>query len=427
MLFNALSGALDDISGDLSGGDLLAAAQASPDLANYLITRGYLYNTEADEKERFESLYAGYLRFKREIRPLIFYLVLTYRCNLACDYCFQKSIKPLDGTITNERLAPIFDAICLIQRQFEATRTKPVVALFGGEPLMRRNLQIVTRIFELVASHGYVNGPIISNGVELDSFLPLFREFPPSGIQITIDGPREIHNRSRHFANCEGTFDRIVENVNRALEAGIKIGLRTNLDERNVGSLPALVSLAESQGWIANERVQLSLAPVHQRACGSWTDDPRRIAIFEQVLNAMREYPHLAHWTLDGWSATDHFARLLDGNRSFLPRFDHCEAAVGKSFHLDGYGYIYSCIEACGMPEYAAGRYQPRLEFTDLYERLRQRDVRQLPACERCAYALVCGGGCAFQTLLDHRPLNASTCGDTQAAIDSFIRYRFTK
>lgn len=427
VLYNTITSAIDVADRDILSESALIDLQKSKDteLLNYLTERGYLYPDQELESTHINKLYAGYQRYKKEIRPLIFYIVLTYNCNLSCSYCFQNASKKLNGTIDICQIPVIFNAIEQICKRFPESQTKPVIALFGGEPLLKQNENIIQAIFKEVASRGWVNGPIISNGVSLDTYLPLFKTYRPSGIQVTIDGPKEIHDARRCFANGKGTFDTIIKNINLAIDAGLKVGIRTNLDKTNIKFLSEIVALVENQGWLENKNVELSLSPVHDRACGSCNDIILHDSIFEHVIETMEILPQLSKWSLDGWSSLNHFRRLILGEKAFLPRFEHCEASVGKSFHMDGYGMFYSCIEACGMPEFAAGRYTPELEFFKLYDEMLSRNVLNMTGCSECGYTMVCGGGCGFQALLDGKDILSPSCANTDTTITRFIQHHY--
>jgi len=425
VIYNTLSGAIDVVDCDPFSGEIDLASEGSQQLRGYLEQRGYLFEAEGAEKKELDRLHAAYRDFIRRIRPLIFYVVVTYTCNLRCHYCFQGPVKNKKDTFRPEDLGAAFQAIKLIRQRHAETRTKPVVALFGGEPLLKRNLVVVERILDRVSTEGFVNGPIISNGVELDEFLPLFQRFRPSGVQVTLDGPRDVHDRRRIGVGGEPTFDRIVANVHRALGCGVKIGVRTNVDQDTVGALPRLVEFVDRQGWIGRKDVELNLAPVHHRPCGTLDQSRVQAKLLERVLGQMREIPELQRWNLDGWTVVNYFRRLLDDDQPVLPRFDHCEAAVGKSYHLDMYGKIYTCIEACGIEQYAAGRFLPTLEFYELYERLRNRHMMNMERCRSCNLALVCGGGCALQSLYDHHTTDTPLCGNIERDLASYVRFRF--
>jgi len=425
VLYNTLSGAIDvsDTPDLLSG--YAFQDDGSRDLREYLLARGYLFQSADDEASEFERVHRSYCDFVETTRPLIFYLVVTYNCNLKCSYCFQKPVKDKKGTFRLEDVEPAFEAMRSIRSLFPGTRTKPVVALFGGEPLLRANLPLITHIAERIAGEGFLFGPIISNGVDLDAFLPLFARIRPSGIQVTLDGPREVHDTRRIDHAGGGTFDVIVRNVDRALDLGLKLGIRTNLDYQNIDALGDLVAFAEKRGWVGSKQVELNLSPVHDRSCGSLEQGGFHGEMLSRVLAMMQEVPPLRHWHLDGWTVVNYFRRLLDEDRVVLPRFHHCEAAIGKSFHLDMCGKFYTCIEACGMEEYASGEYLPRLRFYPLYEQLRSRSVVNIERCQTCNIALLCGGGCALQSIYDRNSLAAPVCGSIQRDLAAYVRFRF--
>ncbi len=425
VLYHALTGAIDIVDVDLLSGEFDLDDAVNSELQAFLLERGYLVdNPESDEK-RFNALYSSYTKHKEEVRPLIFQLVLTYNCNLGCEYCFQNSVKELKRSLKPAEVEHLFSAIEEIRSFHPKTRTKPVIALFGGEPLLGRNVSLVRRIYEEVAKRGWVNGPIISNGVALDKFLPLFKEYRPSGIQMTIDGPEQIHNERRDFHGGGGTFKKIVENIDLALDAGLKIGIRSNIDEVTVESISDLVPLARSHGWLNNKNVELNIAPIHERACGSSSENKIHDVILKRLLELTLEYPELRNWHLDGWPVVNYFSRMLDDDRAVLPRFDHCEAIVGKTFYLDPYGDIYTCIEACGMREYAVGQYMPSVEFNQLFDRFLGRNVKTMESCSSCGFSMMCGGGCALSSMLDGHELEAPHCANTDSDMKQCVEFRF--
>ena len=186
-----------------------------------------------------------------------------------------------------------------------------------------------------------------------------------------------------------------------------------------------LVAFAENQGWVGSKQVELTLSPVHNRPCGSLEESDFHGEMLSRVLDMTQEIPPLRHWHLDGWTVVNYFKRLLDEERVVLPRFHHCEATIGKSFHLDMGGKIYTCIEACGMEEYASGEYLPKLQFYPLYEQLRHRSVVNMDRCQTCNIALVCGGGCALQSIYDHTSLATPVCAGIKRDLATFVQHRF--
>ena len=69
-------------------------------------------------------------------------------------------------------------------------------------------------------------------------------------VQVTIDGPRAIHDARRPHGSGRATFERIVRGVEALVAAGVPVNLRVVADRENLPALPALARLAEEKGWL---------------------------------------------------------------------------------------------------------------------------------------------------------------------------------
>lgn len=58
-------------------------------------------------------------------------------------------------------------------------------------------------------------------------------DFSVRSVQITLDGPPEIHNKRRRMPNGEDTFYKIVNNIVEACNI-IPIVIRINVDKTNI-------------------------------------------------------------------------------------------------------------------------------------------------------------------------------------------------
>lgn len=61
-------------------------------------------------------------------------------------------------------------------------------------------------------------------------------------LQITIDGDKDTHNKTRVLKNGKSSFEQIIRNVDKAVELLPKchIGIRTNIGKNNKDEYPAL-------------------------------------------------------------------------------------------------------------------------------------------------------------------------------------------
>jgi serine-type anaerobic sulfatase-maturating enzyme len=133
-------------------------------------------------------------------------------CNLDCDYCFF---------LEKERLYPgssfrMTDEVLesYIRQYIEAQRVPEVTITWqGGEPTMM-GLDFFRRSVEYAEKHTppgtLVYQSIQTNGTLLDKEWCGFLRENGFLVGLSLDGPRELHDRYRHDKRGGGTFDRAV-------------------------------------------------------------------------------------------------------------------------------------------------------------------------------------------------------------------------
>ena len=131
--------------------------------------------------------------------PLTVTLQITRRCNIRCVYCSESEYIP-DPSLEDIRIA--------VSNLKGASR----IIISGGEPTVREDLlnilEVCRRAFDIVA--------MASNATNID--LEYAREMSSSVdyVDVTIDGPRSIHNRIR------GSYDDIIEGIWNLKQAGVE-------------------------------------------------------------------------------------------------------------------------------------------------------------------------------------------------------------
>lgn len=136
------------------------------------------------------------------------------------------------------------------------------VTWYGGEPLLCKAL--ITRLaksFQEICEtrkSPYHSG-IVTNGVLLSKGTrEFFEENNIRFCQVTIDGPKHIHDQRRPHSTGAGTFDLIIRNVDDLTQSSeISVSLRINIDRHNKDSIPLLLSQLRERGF--HERNNLSL------------------------------------------------------------------------------------------------------------------------------------------------------------------------
>jgi uncharacterized protein len=143
-------------------------------------------------------------------------LQVTQQCNLRCRYCpytadnyinRKHSSKKLNFEIAKKGI----DFLMNHSRNLQ----KVNVGFYGGEPLLEPELIKSCVDYAKVKSEGKeVTYSITTNGTLLNENIVDFLQSYNVNLLISLDGPKEIHDENRRFAsNDEGTFDKIMENV----------------------------------------------------------------------------------------------------------------------------------------------------------------------------------------------------------------------
>ncbi|MCP5014428.1 MAG: radical SAM protein [Ketobacter sp.] len=377
-----------------------------PETLDYLDRRGYLFESRAEERRRSLMIYDEMLRFHRKIvrQPMV--AIPSYNCDLKCPYCWQR-LYHMDSPIMTEEMAKhLFGVLPNFIEVDSPERVDFVV--FGGEPLQDiPNLRKrVLQLLALARDAGY-STKIISNGVGLGPSIPYLKDAMDL-IQITIDGPAEVHNKRRPHPKTRDSFTPMVEGVTRALEAGIRINVRVNTDLTNLDRLPELSDFAKDQGWLDSKLLRFHLAPVKNHNTRRAT--PSESVLLNKVLDKVKQDPRMTIYDLTGFPGIKYFQGFKESGLFSLHRFFNCEAQI-NFFAFDLEGDIYSCWDAAGLKHLAVGRFHPNVTIdNEELGKWRGRTSLDIAGCEGCASSPHCGGGCQFLTLEHKETFLAPNC-----------------
>lgn len=195
----------------------------------------------------------------------------TYDCNLRCAYCFQdhmrtdRNYRHLLRTMSPELIDRLFLAMPHLeelQGVSEEQAFPRTIGFFGGEPLLATNRPAVTRIVAKAQEAGPTSFWAVTNGTEIDAYKDVLSPDGIGRLQITLDGPPAEHDMRRVYADGSGSFARIADNLTMALDRGVAVQVRLNLDRVNVLQLPELAEEVERRGWWGYERFSVYTAPV---------------------------------------------------------------------------------------------------------------------------------------------------------------------
>jgi len=405
----------------LSGNaDLITASEANqltgktvPLFPEYL-EKGYVVDPECETKV-FRSKYLDFLD-SRETDEIQLFYIPHLACNFDCTYCYQDGYATHENPPETEVAAAFFD---YIQSNFKGRRK--YITLFGGEPLLpgTKN-QLFLDYFVNRCRTLKIDLALVTNGYHLAEYIPILAHTVIREIQVTLDGPEDIHNLRRPLKGGQGTFDRIVSGIDAALESKLAVNLRVVLDRENLNMLPRLAQFAIDKGWTSSPLFKTQLGRNYElHHCQS--DQARlysRIDLYKDLYELIAKFPSLLQFHKPSYSVSKF---LFENGDLPDPLFDSCPGCKTE-WAFDYSGKIYSCTATAGKAGEELGTFYPEVWLDrDNISEWQQRDVLSIPACKSCNVRLACGGGCASVAKNRENTLHAPDCRPVKELLEMGI------
>jgi MoaA/NifB/PqqE/SkfB family radical SAM enzyme len=175
--------------------------------------------------------------------PMTIFLTINKNCNLRCQMCdigqrnkesiFYRNLIGEEGEdFPLERYKGLID---------ECAHFKPYISITTTEPLLYKDL---IPLIEYTVQSG-LNINITTNGFLLEKFAEALVAAGLSRLSVSLDGPREIHDRLR---GVKGTYDRVMAGLRAVEETKRRMGvtrptvmLHTSITDYNHADLVRMV------------------------------------------------------------------------------------------------------------------------------------------------------------------------------------------
>lgn len=296
----------------------------------------------------------------------------TISCNLKCPYCFEKN-KPT-GIMTNEICNSFVDFIASHKNAKSYSLT-----WFGGEPLIAIDkIQYILSKLKLLTNIECTSHSIITNATLLKGkALDVFKEFPLSFLQVTLDGTKETHDMRRIYFDGRGTFDCIIENILNFTEEcpNTSISFRINIDKLNANQY---IDVKQYIDKIFNGKNVYVYPGYLQGDCDC--DINSSFLTSKDVLDL--------HKSLNekGTPLETYPSHKLKG----------CTATCISGYVIGPFGEIYHCWEDVGRDDKICGNIRNN-NFSNekiLYHYMILGDCFNSEECHQCPMLPICYGGC---------------------------------
>ena len=358
--------------------------------------RRYLFENESDYHNFLQKLDNRLEDLERGSLPS-FLIIPSYACNLNCTYCYEKAYDIHHSPFQDKKqiIDQQFDIISKIieeipQNDKTGFKKEDIkITIMGGEPLLPSNQLLIGYILKKIASQGY-RANIVTNGVDISTFIPDLKNEVVDHIQITLDGPKRVHDRRRKFGNGLGSFDLILSNIKKALAAGIKIYLRVNVDQENIDSLPQLADLI-TEHFKTNSNIHPYLYLMQDGGCSGEQNVLEENVGIETIFTLEKQFPQMAVFQKKYHPSG--FIEAIFSNKVFQPALRHCGAARNQ-YILDYKGNIYKCWHGIGNSDFRVGHFDQKPQFNEKRDKWLNRSTTNLEKCSVCKYRYICGTGC---------------------------------
>lgn len=334
----------------------------------------------------------------------------TRLCNLRCTYCHDWR-SGAGHTMSFEVLARLIHAACTDPHHQAVT-----FGWHGGEPMVLP-VRFYETALELQARYRRP-GQVVRNALQTNATLVtdewaqfLVRE--RFSVGVSVDGPREVHDASRVTKNGSGSFDAVLDGLDRLRFHGLSPGILLTVDRSTIevgaqATFELLLSIgATSVGF---NPVQ----PSNSTPAGEAADQYLTMGELNRFLMDMHSAwiehgdPGIRIRELDGLSerigGSAHVTCILEGD------------CVGTFFAVEPDGAIAHCDRFYGEEAYQFGSIVDR-DFASIRRNvklLERRDADAEAAGLRsdCPHFEVCSGGCPQQTFLSakHDPEHDDGC-----------------
>ncbi len=363
-------------------------------------------------------------RFSGPCNTLV--LSVSSGCNLACRYCYCGVCR---DELPDKGLMDEATALMAVEDLFARADPKMDVRVtfFGGEPLLNKPVirRVVARCDELAAERGMKAGySITTNATLMDDETAAMIADRRFGLMVSIDGPRETHDRQCPTRDGRGSFSQVAAGIRVLMERGIRPTARCTMAH----PAPNAFSLIRFLSDFGFSRVVLGTVynPTFPSECDFTEEDDN-------------EFRRCMEEEIIPWMVAERAA----GRKPIYDPFDDVAQFQGEEEHPEKVpglrcgachgamavgpdGTLYPCHRFVGMKAWELGRLEDGADRGRCEDFWRRYRASMRETCGECWAYRICGGPCPWEVARSDgtfSPPNRRLCKETCNWIKQGVYY----
>lgn len=316
-------------------------------------------------------------------------------CNMCCSYCFytdeaEHRLLPSFGIMSQKTLEVI------LKKALAYAKGWCSIAFQGGEPTLA-GIDFFRKAVEIVQCYRplglEVQFSIQTNGLLIDKEWVGFLSENNFLVGLSLDGPKEIHDRYRVDKQGKGTYNRVMQAAQRLQQAGAKFNILTVLTGPTAASVDKVSGFFERNNYKYQQFIPC-LDPIDtQRGEQTYSLSPDQyfdclVRLFSRWYSAQKSgHPFFNRYF-------DDLAGLVSGEPpeecALCP---HC----GIQYVVEADGSVYPCdffaIDQWKLGNLLVDSFQ-QLDEQRLNLKFIETSAHLPQACGSCRWKKYCMGGC---------------------------------
>lgn len=326
--------------------------------------------------------------------PAILYLIMTEKCNFACDYCFIE--RYMDQTKTNVMTKEIakkaidfyVQQVKIDMSRFEEEKN---ILFYGGEPLS--NFEVLKYCVHLIRDYigkgllpQNTNLSMVTNGTFIDDNMA--KELNELGVSfsISLDGATKCANSCRKYHNGKLGFDDIIKGLEISKKNECNVGLSITLSQEALKEKESIFDMVKKYD-IKSLGFNILLTDKFYSV-----PDEYFVEVSKFIIEAFKVFRKEGVYE----------DRVMRKVRAFVEHKLHlqdCAAEVANQLVIAPNGDVGICQGYLSTRETFVTNVDDlsfRMDENDTFLEWNRRSPLNMPKCLDCMALGTCGGGCAL-------------------------------